>query len=260
MDDMEIFYQTGFIVILFLLIIILHKWIGKYPDPLPVTKHFTNELIITLLLWSVAVVIPIVRIFLLGPWLRGFLQEDFLYELTYCPFVLLFYFLLPWIVVLRRHKWKLRDLGLTWRIRSVGSVVFALSFGILSGLLAYFTGQAVISDDPLSAATVLILLINNDFAEEFFHRGIILSKLERIFGQTKAIFAGGILFGLTHIAFDFTQLSDSGLIFVFFAFVLQTMLGWILGIIYIKTRSLWPGVALHFLVNWLPSILVGIFG
>ena len=257
---MEIIFQSGFIVLIFLLLFILHKWIGKYPDSLPGVEDSRKEIIITLLFWSVAVIVPIVRIFIFSPWLRGLVTEDYLYELAYCPVAIMLYILLPGYVVLKRDKWKLRDLGLTWRIRSVGSVVFAVGFGVISGLLAYLTGQAVISDDPVSAVTVLILLINNDFTEEFFHRGIILSKLERIFGQTKAILAGGILFGLTHMAFDITQLHDSGIIFIIFAFVLQTMLGWLLGIIYIKTRSLWPGVALHFLVNWLPAILVGIFG
>ena len=103
-------------------------------------------------------------------------------------------------------------------------------------------------------------MFNNDLIEEFFHRGIIQSKLERAIGQPKAILCGGILFGLTHVAFDITMLFGTGILLVLFAFVLQIMPGWLLGIIYMKTRSLWPGIACHYLVNWLPSILVGIFG
>jgi len=257
---MEIIYQTGFIITIFLLVIILHKWIGKYPDPLPGSDNKGKETLVTLIIWSVAVLLPIFRIFLLDSWLKEFISDRFLYELAYCPVALIAYCLIPGYIILKRDKRSLSDLGIRWKTKSVSVVIFALSLGFLSGIIAYSTGQSVISDDPISAGTLLLLLINNDFAEEFFHRGIIQSKLERLFGQQKAIIFGGILFGLTHIAFDITQLLDTGIIFVFFAFLLQTMLGWLLGIIFIKTRSLWPGIVLHFLVNWLPSILGGLFG
>ena len=106
-----------------------------------------------------------------------------------------------------------------------------------------------------------MLLYNNAFVEEFFHRGIILAKFERAIGQGRAVFWGGILFGLTHAIFDLTVLIKSeGLIAVFLAMLMQTIAGWILGIIYIKNRSLWPGMACHYLGNWLPSILIRIFG
>jgi membrane protease YdiL (CAAX protease family) len=33
------------------------------------------------------------------------------------------------------------------------------------------------------------------------------------------------------------------------------MAGSLFGIVYVKTRSLWPGVACHYLINWLSAIL-----
>jgi len=90
--------------------------------------------------------------------------------------------------------------------------------------------------------------------------GVIQSKLERAVGQSKAVLWAGILFGLTHVVFDISMLMETGVLFVFFAVLLQTMAGWLLGIIYMKTRSLWPGMACHYLSNWLPSILAGLLG
>jgi membrane protease YdiL (CAAX protease family) len=69
-----------------------------------------------------------------------------------------------------------------------------------------------------------------------------------------------VLFGLTHVAFDVSRLLDTqGLVAVGLAMVLQGMAGSLFGIIYIKTRSLWPGVACHYLINWLSAILVATF-
>ena len=109
----------------------------------------------------------------------------------------------------------------------------------------------------LSLGELLILFYNNAFLEEFYHRGIIQSLLERSIGQGKAILWGGILFGLTHLAFDVSMLMQkNGILVVFLALLMQTLAGWLFGIIYMKTRSLWPGMVCHYLANWLPSILV----
>jgi membrane protease YdiL (CAAX protease family) len=53
-------------------------------------------------------------------------------------------------------------------------------------------------------------------------------------------------------------LETGGIGVVFAALLLQTMAGWMFGIIDMKTRSLWPGILCHYLANWLPSILVAL--
>jgi membrane protease YdiL (CAAX protease family) len=257
---MDILWRIIFSLSIFSLILALHKWIGKYSKPLNKSINPGKEIKEVLLLWIIAVIVPIIRMFILTPWFNEFISQRFFLELAYVPMIAIAYIIIPVYIVMIRGKWKSIDVGLTWKVNSLSVAIFAITLGVMSGLIAYISNQAVIGSDPLSAGTLLLLLFNNDFIEEFIHRGIIQSKLERVFGQRRAIIFGGVLFGLTHIAFDFSMLLDTGIIFVFFAFLLQTMLGWLLGIIYMKTRSLWPGVACHFFVNWLPSILVGILG
>jgi len=46
-----------------------------------------------------------------------------------------------------------------------------------------------------------------------------------------------MLFGSTHIVFDISRLLESGEVFVCLAAVMQTIAGWILGIIYIKPEA-----------------------
>ena len=119
----------------------------------------------------------------------------------------------------------------------------------------------MIGIELLPWGVLILLLFTNSFIEEFYHRGVIQSLLERAIGQRNAVLWGGILFGLTHVVFDISMLMETkGFLAVFFAVLLQTMAGWLFGIIYMKTRTLWPGMAFHYLVNWLPSILAGIMG
>jgi membrane protease YdiL (CAAX protease family) len=257
---MDLLWRILYIVIFSLFIFILHRKIGRYPPPLPNSDNPRREIREAFLLWGVAVVIPILRLLVITPWLSSLKFNRTLQELIYLPLLTILYLILPLYVERKRNKRTIKELGLRWDIQSPDVAIAAVSFGLLSGIVAYANNQAVISMNPLPAGALFLLLYNNDFLEEFFHRGVIQTKLERALGQTKALFLGGVLFGLTHLVFDIQMLIDTqGSLFVFTAFLLQVMSGWLLGIVFMKTRSLWPGIACHYLVNWLPSILAGLF-
>ena len=239
---------------------LLHRSIGRYPEPWPRSANPGRELRRVLLLWLIAVAVPLLRMVALTPWLQGLLADRILRELVQAPLLSIPYVVLPLILVLGRDGWTRVELGLTWKAASPPAVFFALGFGLFSGGVPLLTGQAVIGVESLPLGTLLLLLYNNDFLEEFFHRGVIQSLLERAIGQKPAIVWGGILFGLTHVAFDIDRLASDGTAFVLFALLLQTMAGWFLGIVYMKTRSLWPGVACHYLANWLPALVKNLAG
>jgi membrane protease YdiL (CAAX protease family) len=208
-----------------------------------------------------AVALPILRLFIITPWLTGLGIDRTLQEMIYLPWLTLICLIIPLYIEVRRNKRPIKELGLRWDIQSPEVAMAAIVFGLSSGIIAYANNQAVISMEVLPAGALFLLLYNNDFLEEFYHRGVIQTKLERVFGQGRAILYGGILFGLIHLAFDIHMLMGSqGILFVIFAFVMQVMAGWLLGIVFIKTGSLWPGVACHYLANWLPAMLVGVVG
>ena len=81
------------------------------------------------------------------------------------------------------------------------------------------------------------------FVEELLFRGVVLSNLLP-YGRTTAIIASGMLFGLMH--------QNVGQIFY------ATAAGIVLGWIYVKTQSIWPGVLLHFVNNFLSVLRTGI--
>jgi membrane protease YdiL (CAAX protease family) len=207
----------------------------------------------------VAVAVPILRIGVITPWLEGALPDRTLRELVNVPLLSVPYLILPLAMTVWRKGWSTGDLGLTWRVRSRSVAVFAVVFGVLSGCVPILTGQAVIGFDPLPAGEFVLLAYTNSFLEELYHRGVIQSTLERALGQGRAVLWGGMLFGLTHVAFDMSRLlATQGPLAVGLAVLLQAMAGWLLGIIYMKTRSLWPGIVCHYAVNWLSAILAGL--
>jgi len=107
---------------------------------------------------------------------------------------------------------------------------------------------------------MLFALYHPAFIEEFFFCGIIQGKLERALGQNKAWFYSGILFGLVHITTNFCV---TGLDLVPGIFMLagQIIAGWIYGIIYMKTRSLLPGMVCHYITDGrIASIISMMFG
>ena len=211
-------------------------------------------------LWSIGLVVPALRIYVISPWLNVAVPDRTLRELVQLPLVSIPYLVVPLFVVLRLNRWTAGDLGLTRRVTSRSVAAVAVIFGFVVGMIPVLTGQAVVGVERLPYGALVLLLYNNDFLEEFFHRGVIQGNLERALGQQPAIWLGGVLFGATHIVFDITRLLETGVAFVCLAAVMQTMAGWILGIIYMKTRSLWPGVASHYLGNWLPSMILALRG
>lgn len=81
------------------------------------------------------------------------------------------------------------------------------------------------------------------FVEEFLFRGLVLSNLLP-YGRTTAILISGVLFGIMHQ--NVAQL--------FYA----TAAGIVLGLVYVKTQSIWPCVLLHFCNNFRSVLQVGI--
>jgi len=258
---MELFWRVIYCVAIGLVVYLLHSIVGRYPKQLPRAENPKREILQALLLWGVAILFPVLMIYVVSPWINQFVADATLRELFKTPLLSLFYVASPLFIVLKLNKWTIKDLGLTWKIQSGIVAAFAVVFGLVTGSTAFITNQAVVSMEPLPGGVLLLLLYNNSFIEELYHRGIIQSKLERAIGQKKAILWGGILFGLTHIVFDISSLLGSGgALVVFLALLTQTMAGWVLGLIYMKTRSLWPGILCHYLGNWLPSILTGLLG
>jgi sodium transport system permease protein len=92
--------------------------------------------------------------------------------------------------------------------------------------------------------SLLLFAVLPAFCEEFAFRGYILSGLERDYRPWTAILLSAFLFGLLHVLLSlFHQLFNS------------TLLGVVLGLLAIRSRSIWPGVLFHLMNNGLAVIM-----
>jgi sodium transport system permease protein len=128
---------------------------------------------------------------------------------------------------------------LTREVGFLADKLFPTSEAIRS-VLAELTGQI-----PNLGVGLLIFALMPAITEEFAFRGYILSGLERSYKPGTAIVLSAVLFGFLHVLLSlFVQLFGA------------TLLGLVIGLIAIRTRSLWPGVLFHFINNALGLLTV----
>lgn len=240
---MLFFIQMGLTLGIFLL---LHFVIGRYPTPLPKSVNRSREIWEALALWGVLVIAITVAALLIPPseFLKPTISVVGKTNLILSPF----WILIPLFLVLRVNKWTSKDLGFS-KPKSRSVLIFSIGIMALIGVLAFFVPKF----EPLPVWLVLMSLYQPAFTEEFFFRGVIQGKLERALGQNKAWFFSGILFGLMHASVNFFGQQwyryGENLTNALILLGIQTLFGWIFGIMYMKTRSLLPSYVGHYLID-----------
>jgi len=248
---MEILMVVLRTVISLVIFYILHRWIGKYPTPLLLSKDRKRETLETIALWAFSV--AVVTIFLLSrtPSELATPSNELWGLMSLVASVP--YIVVPLLFVLLVNKWTAKDLGFSMPSgRAV--TIFAIAVFAVIGIIPIF-----LDIEPISVSDLLWALYVTAFVEEFFFRAIIQGKLERALGQNKAWFYSGILFGLAHVVTNtFVRGLDIGPGVIELAG--QIIAGWIFGIIYMKTRSLLPSFVAHYFTDFrLGSIIVRLF-
>jgi len=233
---------------------IMHYKLGKYPKPLSLERNKPIIIWETLILWALLTATFSAIIF------SGFVGEttdktsSLMLQLIFITAPV--FFLIPVLYMRLVKKWTLRDFGFRKPLpNNRAIIIFAVFIFSLAGVLPLLNSDFV----PASVVIVLFALIQPAFYEEFFFRGVIQGNLERAIGQNKAWIYAGLLFGLAHVLPNYF-VEGFGLVPGIFQFIGQTISGWMFGILYMKTRSLYPGMFAHFLTNGtLASIISMIF-
>jgi len=209
----EYLIKMGFGLVAFLL---LHFVIGKYPDPLPLSKNRRREILETLVIWAVMVVATTALIFWVPPDQLAAPTPRFVATALLVLFVP--YPLLPVLFVLRVNKWTAKDLGFAMpRSRSV--TIFAIVFFAIGGIVPFIISSGF---EPITAPHLLLAL-------------------------------SGILFGLAHFSSNFFgplwYSKGENITGALLLLMQQTIFGWVFGVIYAKTRSLLPTMVGHYLLD-----------
>ena len=96
----------------------------------------------------------------------------------------------------------------------------------------------IMSQSPGLATSVAVFALVPAICEEFAFRGFILSGLERQHRTRSAILLSALMFGFLHVLLSlFQQLFNA------------TLLGIVLGLLAVRSRSILPGIVFHFLNN-----------
>jgi len=251
MDLSELFFGEFSIIIigifLIIILILLAKYVGPYPKPLPQSGTPRKDLRETILFWLVHFTWLSVVIFFLKSIFVTLIGSDLSYYFLVAIDSLIL-FIIPLIYVIRKNNWRLSEIGFTiTKVESWKVLVFGISAYLILGVYSFFRSPHI----EMYWFALLLVLYSNAFLEEFFYRGFIQSKLERAFGQKKALIYQGVIFTLVHIPAKTIQFSiDGNLLLYLSSFFLVFLHGTIYGLIYMKTRNLWASVICHYLTNW----------
>jgi membrane protease YdiL (CAAX protease family) len=92
------------------------------------------------------------------------------------------------------------------------------------------------------------IFLQAGFPEEVFFRGILLTRLIRLFGTKWGIVLSTLIFGIMHMALNLSK-GGSVLLALCEAILSQATAGIILAIIFVRTRNLLAGIVFHTLLD-----------
>jgi membrane protease YdiL (CAAX protease family) len=232
---------------------VAHRWLGDYPPPLPKAKSDRRELLEALIIW--VVMLLSVTYLMLARYV--FFTNYYFISVGGRLLPLLHLFIMieaPFIVEVVLNGRRGSDLGFSTPI-SRGPAFALVLHGALIGVTSF------LSDPPRPYPLDYLLLgaFTPVFTEGWVYRSAVQQKLERALGQERAWLLGGLLYGLIHVPTDFFGtlwfISGGDLGTALARLLVQCSLGWVWGILFIKSRSIYPVFVSHYLTNYLPGIL-----
>ncbi|MBY8980086.1 MAG: CPBP family intramembrane metalloprotease [Candidatus Lokiarchaeota archaeon] len=240
-------------------------------------------------------VIVILLLFQLFPWIATFIEIIFLplimeleftgilfFEFFYTEgfFILLFLLIVPKGMKLPRKDETIlsytKTIGLT-RVKPLGRnlLVGFGSFAIFSCILFiganllgvfYFDPEFLFRDPNPSYFGVAslgwfiwIFMIRPGLWEEVAFRGVVIPLLSKKYKKLLTILISGVIFGLAH-AFKIigVLLAGGPHIFTLFQVIYTTLIGFSMGYMYLKTKSLLPSIIYHYLIDTVGMIFLNV--
>jgi len=107
---------------------------------------------------------------------------------------------------------------------------------------------------------IWIFMITPGLWEEVAFRGVVIPLLSKKYKKLLTILISGVIFGLAHaLNIIGVLLSGGPHIFVLFQVIYSTLIGFSLGYMYIKTKSLLPGIIYHYLIDTVGVIFLMLY-
>jgi membrane protease YdiL (CAAX protease family) len=157
--------------------------------------------------------------------------------------------LLPTLVAILAFRFRGADVGLaaTPRDLLVGAVLAAIGIGLGLGAVAAGKHPGLMWENsplPAVAAAIAFQSVVNGVPEELAFRGVIFSRLMPWLGRPgNSLAISSMIFGLYHVPLNVAGGNSLGLSLAIGLFGLLP--GLLLGYVFYRTRSMWPGAIWH---------------
>ena len=240
--------------------------------------------------------IVIMLLFVFFPWIGTFIEFIFLPLILGLEFLGILFFeffyiegfliLLLLLIVPRGMKLPRKDktilsytktIGLT-RIKPLGrnlivgfgsTFILCCSLFIGANLLGVFTFAPEFmfwDPNPIYGGVasfgwfIWIFMIRPGLWEEVAFRGVVIPLLSRRYKKILTILISGVIFGLYH-AFNIigVLLAGGPHIFTLFQVIYTTLIGFSMGYMYLKTKSLLPSIIYHYLIDTVGMIFLNVY-
>ena len=190
---------------------------------------------------------------------------------------LLFIVIIPLLIYYFVYGFKLKDWGINLRSKSYFSrqhLVIFLIFFLIILVFQYFIGngakplrQGLYSDRQIAIGLLLNyawLMLTVGVVEEFFFRAFLQSRISVILkSEIGGIILSAMIFGLAHAPGIYLRgggvianlgSNPSFLISISYSFLMLSVAGFFLSVIWLKTKNFWLIVAIHACVDLLPNL------
>lgn len=251
--NMMILSQIGGIILLSFICYLFWTKIGQFPQPLTSSPKKNHE------------IIQIIFVFILGfilntvYWLMDLPAIIFYpsYRLNISFFVICGVILFIELGFNHRNLTEMSIIGGNYSSSGLKVAFSGIFVGLLWGYIQFLSGYR---SNPITLVGGIIWFLSPAFVEELEFRSFYQSKLERLFTQKQSLCIQSILFGLIHIPTDFFGAiwwnGGQDIIFSLLTLVFQSLMGLFFGLLFIKTRSIWPSVIAHFLFDFMIAIIM----
>ncbi|MHA2030580.1 MAG: CPBP family intramembrane glutamic endopeptidase [Candidatus Kariarchaeaceae archaeon] len=245
------------LLLLIVLVIIIINNINDQTPVFPEPHDPSQKQLLTLkVILSLVIVISTflsLTIFVINPLFIDWGMNSFMLWVTESTLIFL---IIPLFYVKRIDNWVYADLGFTSSLQSKNVTIVGIIGYFFFGVARYF----VLSPVDIPVYVLIVAVYSNAFLEELVFRSIILSSLMRIYPHEKALFLQTLIFVLLHIPHNvYVFLNNGDLLLLFFAFGFQFLHGWVFGLLYVRTRNIYPSIVCHYCSNWLGAIFFQMF-
>jgi membrane protease YdiL (CAAX protease family) len=137
-----------------------------------------------------------------------------------------------------------------WVLITIPCVALALTlaFGVIHLFRLPVGSPDAGKFEQLPTWVLVLVILRAGFVEEFFYRGYAIERLQCLTGsRVWSISVPLVLFG----AFHYRQ-GWAGIVIAF-------LTGAVLTVVYLYKRNLWIGITTHFLVDFIPNVLLPLF-